>query len=59
MKTSLADLKEDHFDPVRDSQHIFRELMMALAFPGENPTNCVPYPWVSPRPMSTMRCNRC
>jgi alpha-D-ribose 1-methylphosphonate 5-triphosphate synthase subunit PhnH len=35
MKTSLASLKEHHFDPVRDSQAIFRELMMALAFPGK------------------------
>jgi alpha-D-ribose 1-methylphosphonate 5-triphosphate synthase subunit PhnH len=35
MNTSLASLKEHHFDPVRDSQRIFRELMMALAFPGK------------------------
>jgi alpha-D-ribose 1-methylphosphonate 5-triphosphate synthase subunit PhnH len=35
MKTSLASLKEHHFDPIRDSQQIFRELMMALAFPGK------------------------
>lgn len=34
MKPSLAGLKEHRFDPVRDSQQIFRELMMALAFPG-------------------------
>jgi alpha-D-ribose 1-methylphosphonate 5-triphosphate synthase subunit PhnH len=35
MKTSMANLKEHHFDPVRNSQAIFRELMMALAFPGK------------------------
>jgi alpha-D-ribose 1-methylphosphonate 5-triphosphate synthase subunit PhnH len=35
MKPSLAGLKEHRFDPIRDSQHIFRELMMALAFPGK------------------------
>ncbi|MDJ0783856.1 MAG: phosphonate C-P lyase system protein PhnH [Desulfosarcinaceae bacterium] len=35
MQTALAQLKEHHFDPVRDSQLVFRDLMMALAFPGQ------------------------
>jgi alpha-D-ribose 1-methylphosphonate 5-triphosphate synthase subunit PhnH len=35
MQSVLASLKEHQFDPVGDSQQIFRELMMALAFPGK------------------------
>jgi alpha-D-ribose 1-methylphosphonate 5-triphosphate synthase subunit PhnH len=35
MGVSLAQLKENRFDFVHDSQRVFRVLMMAMAFPGE------------------------